>query len=71
MQIPKVEWPQRSCRDAVWGEHLPYPCELPEEHEGPCASNSVRTSLQRREAWERSRGGLQEPVQDEQKDHDA
>lgn len=58
--IPRVEWPGRTCRDAVWGEHLAYTCELPDLHAGPCASNSVRASLQRREQWENSQQVPQE-----------
>lgn len=46
---------------------MAYGCELPDEHKGPCASNSVVASLQRREAWE----AAQEALQDEQKDHSA
>lgn len=58
--IPRVEWPGRSCRDAVWGEHQAYACGLPDMHRGPCASNSVRASLQRREAWETAQQAPQE-----------
>lgn len=63
--LPKLEWPNRSCREAVWGEHLPYPCELPDEHHGPCASNSVRISLQRRSAWEIDHGARQSEQEDQ------
>ena len=52
MDYKRVEWPQRSCRDTVWGEHQAYNCELHDLHEGPCVSFSVRASIQRREAWE-------------------
>lgn len=65
--LPKLEWPKRSCRDAVWAQYQAYSCELPDEHKGPCASNSVASSLQRREAWEKA----QEALQDEQKDRSA
>lgn len=52
MEIKKAEWPQRSCRDAVWGKHQAYTCELPDLHRGPCVSLSVKDSVTRREAWE-------------------
>jgi len=62
MEIPKTEWPQRTCRDAVWGPHQAYTCELPDLHLGPCVSLSVRASVQRREAWEK---GQQEQREDQ------
>jgi hypothetical protein len=65
--LPKLEWPMRSCREPVWTEYIAHTCELPEEHRGPCASNSVPSSLQRREAWEEA----QKPLPDEQKDVSA
>lgn len=52
MQIKKAVWPERSCRDAVWGKHQAYPCEIPDLHKGPCVSLSVQDSVKRREAWE-------------------
>jgi hypothetical protein len=66
VEIPKLEWPQRTCRDAVWGEHQAYNCELPDEHHGPCASMSVRPSLQRREAWENARLTAQQDNREDQ-----
>lgn len=65
--LPRLEWPKRSCREPVWSEHLPYTCELADEHRGPCASNSVAASLQRREAWE----AAQEALQSNEKDQSA
>lgn len=56
--LPKLEWPQRSCREPVWTEFMAHNCELPEEHHGPCASNSVAASLQRRKAWEDAQDAL-------------
>lgn len=52
MKATKAVWPERSCRDHVWGEFSAYLCELPDLHPGPCVSLSVRASIQRREAWE-------------------
>lgn len=52
MKATKAVFPERSCRDHVWGEHQAYACELPDLHAGPCVSLSVRASIQRREAWE-------------------
>lgn len=48
----KANWPQRTCREAVWGSMQAYACELPDMHHGPCASLSVVASGQRRAAWE-------------------
>lgn len=52
MEARKAEWPQRSCRDAVWGRFQAQACELPDLHQGPCMSYSVKDSVTRREAWE-------------------
>lgn len=54
MKIQKAEWPQRSCRDAVWGRYQAHACEIPDLHQGPCVSLSVKDSVTRREAWERA-----------------
>ena len=59
MKIQKAEWPQRSCRDAVWGQHLAYTCELPDLHKGPCVSLSVKDSVTRREMWEKAQEAAQ------------
>lgn len=68
MPQPKIEilahkavYPERSCREAVWGDHLGYNCELPELHSGPCVSWTVRASLQRRQAWEISEQAQEAP----------
>lgn len=55
MEFEKVTYPQRSCRDAVWGDYMAHSCEMPDLHDGPCVSLSVRASIQRREAWEAER----------------
>lgn len=60
MEIPKLAWPQRTCRDTVWGQFQAYTCELADLHHGPCASQSVLASLQRREAWEKAQQSEQE-----------
>lgn len=54
IRATRAEYPQRSCRDHVWGDHQGYNCELPDMHHGPCVSWSVRASLQRRFWWEDS-----------------
>lgn len=54
MEAKKVEWPQRSCRDAVWGRYQAHACELPDLHKGPCMSYSVKDSVTRREVWEKA-----------------
>jgi hypothetical protein len=63
IKATKATYPQRSCRDHVWGEFQAHLCELPELHEGPCVSWSVRESLQRRRQWETD----QEPTAGEDK----
>jgi hypothetical protein len=65
MEIPKLVWPQRTCRDAVWGQYQAHNCELADLHEGPCASQSVFASLQRREAWEKARLDAQQAKREE------
>lgn len=52
MEIQKAQWPERSCREPVWGRYQSYACELPDLHRGPCVSLSVKDSVQRREVWE-------------------
>jgi len=52
MEIRKAQWPERSCREPVWGRYQSYACELPDLHKGPCVSLSVQDSVQRREIWE-------------------
>lgn len=54
--LRKAEFPQRTCREPVWGLQA-YSCELPDIHPGPCASLSVRASLERRRAWEEANPG--------------
>ena len=57
MEIKKAEWPERSCREPVWGRYQSYACELPDLHRGPCVSLSVQDSVQRREIWEDQQKG--------------
>lgn len=48
-----VEYPTKKCREGVFNAHaMGYPCELPLLHPGPCASFSVKTSVEARDAWE-------------------
>jgi hypothetical protein len=67
MEAQKAEWPQRSCRDAVWGKYQAHACELPDLHQGPCMSYSVKDSVTRRKAWERAQKA-QEAAQAAQND---
>jgi hypothetical protein len=48
----KARYPRRSCRIGVAGQFQDFPCEVSEHHLGPCASQSVQTSVSAREAWE-------------------
>jgi hypothetical protein len=51
--MENAEYPQKACREAVYNDHgMGYTCELPEVHPGPCASFSVRRSVEQRDAWE-------------------
>lgn len=52
MEFRRVEWPERTCREPVHGRYSSYTCELPDLHQGPCVSFSVRDSVQRRDIWE-------------------
>jgi hypothetical protein len=38
---------------AVAAQYADHPCECPEHHLGPCASQSVASSVTRREQWEK------------------
>jgi hypothetical protein len=55
--MQKAEYPQRSCRMPVAGEHQDYLCELAEHHPGPDASFSVADSVRRRDEWEMANPG--------------
>lgn len=65
MEIKKAVWPERTCRDAVWGVHSAYTCELPDLHKGPCVSLSVKDSVTRREMWEKAQEAAQAAENDE------
>lgn len=65
MEIQKAVWPERSCRDAVWGQYFAYACELPDLHQGPCVSLSVQDSVKRREAWEAAQKAAEAAETDE------
>lgn len=65
MEINKAVWPERSCREPVWGQHQAYVCEIPDLHRGPCVSLSVKDSVTRREAWEKAQEAAQAAENDE------
>jgi hypothetical protein len=49
------EYPSRSCREAVTNQQgMFYSCELRSLHMGPCASQSVQATIERRDAWEKA-----------------
>lgn len=56
--MKRAEFPQRTCREPVWAQQA-YPCELPNIHPGPCASFSVKDSVERRDRWEADNPGWQ------------
>jgi hypothetical protein len=55
--MKKAEYPQRSCRMHVPGQHQDYLCEIFEHHAGPCANASVPHSVTQRDAWEAANPG--------------
>lgn len=59
--MKKAEFPQRTCREPVWGQQA-YSCELPDIHPGPCASFSVQSSVERRDAWEQAHPGWENDI---------
>ena len=48
-----AEYPDKTCREPVLGEHNNYWCELPLNHPGPCASFSVTNSVKIRDTYEK------------------
>lgn len=58
----KAAFPQRTCREPVAGSYQNYSCELPDLHPGPCASFSVVSSVERRDAWEAAHEGWEERI---------
>lgn len=57
-----AKYPQRMCKEPVWGAQQAYHCELCLLHLGPCASFSVKDSVERRDAWEEKNPGWEEKV---------
>lgn len=48
-----VEYPQKKCREPLFNSSgMGYTCDVVLMHPGPCASFSVKTSVERRDAWE-------------------
>lgn len=60
-----AEYPQKKCREGVFNVHSQaHPCELPVLHPGPCASFSVKESVQRRDVWEEKNPRWRERIGD-------
>jgi hypothetical protein len=59
--MKRAEYPQKMCREPVWGTAQAYNCELP-IHSGPCASFSVPDTVERRDAWEEDHPGWEAEV---------
>lgn len=55
--MEKAQYPQRSCRRPVPGDHMDYTCEIVEHHPGPDASFSVPRSVVARDKWEAEHPG--------------
>lgn len=50
-----AEYPLKKCREGLYNAHgMAYTCELVVLHPGPCASFSVKDSVERRDKWEAS-----------------
>jgi hypothetical protein len=49
-----AEYPEKTCREGVAGEHNNYWCELPLNHPGPCASFSSAISVKARDVYEQA-----------------
>lgn len=48
-----AEYPTKSCREPLFNQvGLGYTCELPMMHPGPCASLSLKPSVEARDRWE-------------------
>lgn len=59
--MKKADYPQRMCKEAVWSLQA-YPCELVDQHPGPCASLSVAVSVEARERWEAANPGWEDKI---------
>lgn len=60
----KAEFPERSCREHVYGELTADVCDVRENHRGPCAAYGVPESVQAREAWEKAHPEYAEATKD-------
>lgn len=60
--MKKAVFPQRTCREPIWGSEQAYNCELADLHPGPCASFSVLASVQARDAWEEAHKGWEADI---------
>lgn len=51
--MEQATYPSKRCREPIFGPHgMAYPCEVVLLHPGPCASFSLKESVERRDAWE-------------------
>lgn len=60
--MKKAGYPQRMCKEPVWGAQQAYHCELCLLHPGPCASYSVADSVTRRDTWEQNNPGWEQNI---------
>lgn len=61
--MERATYPQKTCRDHVFNDQgLGYTCELPVMHPGPCASFSVKTSVEHRDRWEENHPKWREDI---------
>lgn len=51
--MEKATYPEKTCREPVFNQHsMAYSCDLVLLHPGPCASFSVKDTVDRRDDWE-------------------
>jgi hypothetical protein len=51
--MQKAEYPEKACREGLMSETgIGYNCELPLMHAGPCASFSIKSTVERRDRYE-------------------
>ena len=58
IEVKFAEYPERKCRQMVMGDHtIEHPCEVRENHYGPCATRASRNTIAARLAWMKDNPG--------------
>lgn len=51
--MEQATYPAKKCREGIYNDHgMAYTCELVVLHPGPCASFSVKRTVEARDKWE-------------------